>query len=48
MTKYASAYFTAINAEMPSPNVMVRKIIVNDEVVWGHLDSCASHCFISK
>lgn len=27
---------------------MVRKIIVNDDVVYGHLDSCASHCFISK
>ena len=46
--KYAAAYFTAINAELPSPIVLIRKIIFNDEIVDGHLDTCATHCFISK
>ena len=32
---------------MPSPNVLIRKIIVDNEVVVGHLDSCATHCFVS-
>ena len=30
-----------------SPNVCVRKIIVGTEVVDGHLDTCATHCFVS-
>ena len=30
-----------------SPNVCIRKIIVGTEVVDGHLDTCATHCFVS-
>ena len=30
-----------------SPNVCIRKILVGTEVVDGHLDTCATHCFVS-
>ena len=44
----ARAYYSrSVNGLLP-PNVCVRKIIVGNEVVNGHLDTCATHCFVSS
>lgn len=33
---------------IPSPNVCIRAIILGEQVVDGHLDTCATHCFVSS
>jgi len=46
-TSHSYARFSGWNEGLLSPNVCVRKIIVGSDVVDGHLDTCATHCFVS-
>ena len=45
---HARALFSRSAGGLLSPNVCVRKIIVGNDVVDGHLDTCATHCFVSS
>jgi hypothetical protein len=46
-TLHSYARFSGSKEGLLSPNVCVRKIIVGSDVVDGHLDTCATHCFVS-
>ena len=50
MTDYVqpTAFFTAWTNGLQPPNVCVRKILLGNAVVDGHLDTCATHCFVSS